>query len=312
MTQHAKYSPSSSYRWIPCPASVRFQSPSGEDHEAAGVGVELHRYSELRLLGQLEADPENPAEPYVRAVQALPGVLTVEGYLGDEILGGTPDALLVAPEALHVVDLKTGRCFVPSDTPQLGIYLLLARAKYGRRESYFATIVQPICGTDARTHTWTNADLDKLEADVALAQLQDTTFKAGPHCSYCPLVGNCVPSQHYIHEEDFADEDLVTMGKIFERNVEMAKDRLIAKLESGVDIPGFRVSNRKTARYWADDAEAYLKEHPELFQLTPVTPAAAEKIIGADLPGGLTKVTEYKVLVEQDQAKLFSKIDELP
>lgn len=179
-----------------------------------------------------------------------------------ESFGGTLDFCRVTEQYIHVYDLKTGRVDVNvNGNEQLASYLLLARQKFGPRERYYGTIVQPRLNYKATAEFHIDA---LLEVDRRIREcIGDDTRVAGIHCEHCPLLGECsvahdravelVPILRPQNETDLppdlaADRRLVEFSRPIEKLVERAKDRLKAHVEKGKPVRGWKVSHRKGPR----------------------------------------------------------------
>jgi hypothetical protein len=150
-TKHARFSPSGSSRWIPCPGSVPFceslNIPRRESfyadegtacHELAAHCLEHRILDASEFEGRvfykdIETNREmiNATDEYVAYVLALmecDSVLEVETRITmealDEGMGGTGDAVIWGRNHLHVCDLKYGRgvAVEVEDNSQLMLY----------------------------------------------------------------------------------------------------------------------------------------------------------------------------------------------
>lgn len=150
MNAHAKLSPSSAHRWVPCPGSVVMEEgrPDVETEEQA-EGTALHQLAAHGLrtgsesLGFIREDEKTAfwatdeqreaVRTYVDAVRqyAEGGELFVEhrvpiGHVtGEEGAEGTADAIVILPGELQVHDAKFGRVRVEVErNPQTMLYAL--------------------------------------------------------------------------------------------------------------------------------------------------------------------------------------------
>ena len=220
--------PSSSARWIACPASARLslQVPKEESGEAAQIGTAIHSLSET--CWQLDQDPmdfvgktiegivmtrENAefALAHIRMVAALEkelGTVKVEQYgtaFSNDLVrvAGTADVVAFNEDKsiLEIADLKTGRGWVAEDSPQMKIYALGVLKKYlsASFETVRLTIVQPTTGEN-RTHVMTADELHNWADNVLMpavrAAVKDTTdpTPSKEACQYCPAKMIC-PAQ---------------------------------------------------------------------------------------------------------------------
>lgn len=167
MSEHALLSPSSSERWLTCPASVRMASkvpPSPASqyaeegtlaHELAEIEASRHfghitprqrtlRFNKWRKRAEefgLDIDEaRRHVSEYVdhlqeHAEQHVRTLVMLEQRLASGIEGvwGTSDAVLVSPDHVTIVDLKYGQGYIVSavNNPQLTLYALGALDTYG-------------------------------------------------------------------------------------------------------------------------------------------------------------------------------------
>lgn len=219
---HAKLSPSSSDRWLECPATL-VRSPDVEDtgSDAAHEGTAAHALAEHCLVtgkqaveGIVSAEHARWDSPEFRAhVQTYldyvrsrigDGDLFVEQRL--QIFGrygvwGTADAVIVHPDGIiEVIDLKFGRGLLvdADDNTQLILYgigglgfdWLSAVPVHTVR----VHIVQP------RRSSFPSAEypvemlanwVKENEHKIARAFRGTDEAKAGAHCRWCPVKGVC-------------------------------------------------------------------------------------------------------------------------
>lgn len=164
--KHALLAPSSSSRWLRCPASVIWtaRAPQGESSPFAQEGTWAHALAERYLLAGLNGKPDDevmftdnevaeivkagldpddfvpPVMEYVTYVRSIPGMLLPEQELDlDSITGesgarGTSDAVIIDESGeLHICDLKYGRGerVEAEHNTQLAIYAGAALAAFG-------------------------------------------------------------------------------------------------------------------------------------------------------------------------------------
>lgn len=223
MTAHAKKRPpSAAERWVNCPgSSVVAQLYPNEESDASTKGDYAHDQLETAILfGMMEPVTEDEdlnenlamvmewigqqrakygPECRVYAEQQFDIVETGEF--------GTGDITFVSPRVLHIGDYKNGYVLVDHvKNKQMLTYLLGAIAKYGEREEYYITVIQPNASHiegPIRTYTVTQADIDEFRAQIAWSMANEHVFVAGKHCkkSYCPARGNCATFLQYAQTE---------------------------------------------------------------------------------------------------------------
>jgi hypothetical protein len=239
---HAALSPSSSDRWLSCPASVRMSVnvPSGPDSFYAREGTAAHALGELlarhwlldlskaKFTSGLKAwrkeyadvisDEEEMmeyADDYVdmlkERVTADEGQLLLEQRLPTGVANcwGTSDAVIVSPNIIEVIE----------NNSQLRLYAIGALEAFGDLlgdvENVRYTVFQPRL-KHIVTEEIPAAELRAWRDDVVipaaeLALTDDAPF--GPSekaCRWCPVSGNCGPQREFFTRQDF-DLDVGTL-----------------------------------------------------------------------------------------------------
>ena len=144
---HAKLSPSSAFRWLNCPGSIRLSAGIEDTSSpAAEEGTRAHELAEAMLGGKKgKADSDEMlayVQQYVDYVREIAGDSKIyieqrvdlteyvpNGY-------GTADVITITGDTLHVIDLKYGLSRVfPKDNPQLYLYALGAYTGLKKKDS---------------------------------------------------------------------------------------------------------------------------------------------------------------------------------
>lgn len=302
-------------RIIECPGSKG--ADSHQSNAAADLGTLIHAAG----AGASVVVPEGEegevfrkciAEWHDFLIEVMPDdprQLKQEEYMESKVIldfGGTADLLIVTDEFLHVADLKTGQGEVSvHDNKQIGSYLNLAREKYGPRERYYGTIIQPRLDYK-ETVEFAASDLAELRERIAEAAVSDD-LRPGSHCRYCPLLATCSKAQQMVADilrdgtpvppdpAPISDElkhwkQFVDYADVFESLVTTAKTKLLDAISDGVSIPGYKAATHGARRGWTSQDAALLAlsqmglQHNDIFEPRKVkSPAQIEKM-GVQIP----------------------------
>jgi hypothetical protein len=214
---HAPLPPSSAERWIACPGAYRAEreAPPAAPSEFADLGTHAHALFArgLRFGLTAEALMSEPAlrRPFALALAAARQILGSRAFMVElrlpalaalDAVWGTSDVVgfSFAGPVDTIIDLKFGEAIaVEADTPQLGIYGLLAARCFGvADDGVTAWVIQPRCDHAdglARKHHYSRADLDRFEAMVR--QAEEAAFapnaprRAGAWCRFCRAAPFC-------------------------------------------------------------------------------------------------------------------------
>jgi hypothetical protein len=164
MSRHAPLAPSAAERWIACPGShlAEAAAPPSAPSEFADFGTAAHVLFAKVLRFSLTArtmttDPliERPLDLALDAARQILGrdpflvELRLPALPGLGMIWGTSDVVGFTPAGPvdRIIDLKFGENIaVEADTPQLGVYALLAARCFGAAESGITVwILQPRC-----------------------------------------------------------------------------------------------------------------------------------------------------------------------
>ena len=201
MSYHAPLSASSLPRILLCPASFKMSlGMPNKPNPAAERGTRIHEMADL-LWDNEEPDTDDQeglqwAKDYLEYIKGIKGDAVLEISLDSTLrtvhplLGGTADALITNETELHIVDLKTGRGVVKTDSIQLKAYALGAWIRLDRPQiTVFAHIYQPHYAQQLPAQYSYN-DMVQFEAELkALAeQATDPFVQPTPSydsCRYC-------------------------------------------------------------------------------------------------------------------------------
>lgn len=225
---HAILSASSAYRWLACPPSA-LKNAAIEDQvsEYALQGTDAHSLCEYKLkhaLGEDVVDPTETLQYYDSEMEecsdayvdfVLEQKAEVEKVCTDPLVlveqklnfsrfvpdgFGTGDCLIIADNEIHIIDFKygTGVLVEAESNPQMMCYALGAVLLYDGIydiEAVKMTIFQP---RKSNVSSWTISKADLLDWAVNVlqpaAQLAfkgEGELKAGDHCIFCKVKGNC-------------------------------------------------------------------------------------------------------------------------
>lgn len=234
MTEHAKLSASSAYRWLACPPSVALSEEYPDKASTyAQEGTDAHtlcQYKVEKALGREADDPvenltyynaemENCAEGYadfvmdkVAAARKIckDAIVMVEQRLdfSKYVPGGfgTGDCVIVADGSLYIIDFKYGLGVIIEAVrnPQMMCYALGALQMFDELydiKEIHMSIYQPR-RQNVSTYTMTkNALLDwakkTLMPTAKLAFEGKGEFQAGDHCRFCKAKAVCRKRAEY-------------------------------------------------------------------------------------------------------------------
>lgn len=251
MAKHALLSPSSSSRWINCPASLKLEQtlPEKSSSVYAEEGTRAHTLAEQRLRHYLNSSYIITAEPddeemneavdsyvsYVKEIYNSALATTSDAQLAietrlyfDPLLPnsfGTADAIVVSDNRLHVIDLKYGKgvAVFAEDNTQLIIYAYGALNLYGSLYGFNEVevhIVQPRKGSFTSC-TYTVEEIMRemnYISQQAHKALQGTEeFQSGSWCRWCKLNPTCrKKSEQILTQQATLNEALLSNDEIAE------------------------------------------------------------------------------------------------
>lgn len=357
---HALLSASSSSRWLKCPPSaMAAELYPATDTEYTREGTKAHEVAEAIASGReldVTADSEittemiRCAQGYADYIQELitdpDAVVLLEQRLDFSpwVPGGfgTGDCVIIQGHRLDVIDYKYGAGVAVSavGNSQMGCYGLGALNDFG--DIYDIHEV----GKHIYQPRMNNVSVDVLSADAlrawgeeikptaALAAEGKGDFCSGEHCRFCPHAGACpklaadclkVVNAHGGKAEvptlaPWMVADVLRQEPVISGWLKAVKERALADLLKGEEIPGYKVVAGRGSREWKD-AEAVVAEllghgcSADDIYTTPelLSPAGLEKSIGkkrtAELVGKLVVSVPGKptIALESDKRKPYSQ-----
>lgn len=221
---HAKFSPSSSERWMACAGSIQLseKAPPGRESAYAREGTDAHFCLEALLKApakrlQTEAflRKKYGAQMVAHASSAYDKIMSLVPKGAELLVETKVDLSFIAPDmggtldvavvelfgTLTVVDYKYGAGIPvePEQNSQLVSYALAIAHKYGYNfERVVIGILQPRAEHDRGTYReWvTNVTelfrwRDRFTVAVQRAKKKDAPLKAGSWCRFCPAAPIC-------------------------------------------------------------------------------------------------------------------------
>jgi hypothetical protein len=231
----------------------------------------------------------------------------------DERAYGTADAVIVNPDEIYVIDFKYGAGYAVEvkDNPQLkfyalGVYFLLPEAAKSRIKTAKMGIIQPRAPHDdgpIRIAEISIRDLVEwgdtiLKPAMGATRQDNALLKTGDWCKWCPAISQCPEQKKLVVGGvivDFAEEFLPTKSHISNDDVskildneerirswlDSIRDTAKDRLNDGVAIKGYKLTNGRTSKVWANEAEALKALIEELgeaaYKKTLLSPAQAIK-----------------------------------
>lgn len=274
---HAILSASSANRWLNCPPSALINAQAErKESDAAKQGTAAHELAEWKIHNELIAggdekrpfpktvDPwhdeemERHTNAYLAFVSEALDNLKDQGaeLLLEQRLDfstwvpegfGTGDAVIIADNVIHVIDLKYGEGIVVDavENPQLALYGLGAIATFGDLydlDTVKLTIFQP---RRDNISTWetTVEDLlawgeETVKPAAELAIEGEGEYKPGSWCQWCHIRSTCRAR---------AEENLALAKAEFAQPTELTDDELAEIMQQ---IPKFKK--------WASDVEKFM------------------------------------------------------
>ena len=221
---------------------------------------------------------------------------------------GTGDCLIIQGSHLDVIDYKYGQGVEVSaaGNSQMRLYGLGALHDFGaiyEIETVALHIFQPR-KDNVLVETLTAAELlawgEDIKPRAVLAYEGEGEHEPGGHCRFCPHAGACpalsgaclslhlskggVANVPALSPEAVAE--ILAAEPMISAWLKAVKERALASLLAGDEIPGFKVVAGRSSRTWADELEmaevlykaGYTRE--QITKTEVLSPAAMEKAIG--------------------------------
>jgi hypothetical protein len=257
---------------------------------------------------------------------------------------GTGDVVIISDGVLHILDLKYGKGVSVSahDNPQIRLYALGAwwgyNYLYSIKEVHM-TIIQPRLDSVSTAVMSLDELLEWAENVVKPAAAQafagEGEFKAGDHCRWCKVKGNCrarAEENMKALAHEFKDPALLSTDEIgsilyvAEQLKAWAKDveeYAFEQAKVGVRIPQWKLVEGRSNRTITDkevaistlqaaelDTDKYLKPQ-ELFGISELEKRIGKKELSALLGGLVIKPQGKPVLVpETDKRPELNSVEE--
>lgn len=344
---HAVLSASSSARWLACPPSAQLCAALPDtvtDYAREGTCAhELAEYKVQKLLGNPAANPtenldfydtemEDCTDSYAQYIAEQLSTLQEPMVLVEQRLDfsryvpdgfGTGDCVIVAENALTVIDFKYGKGVAVSadHNSQMMLYALGALELFDAlydivevRMVIFQPRIQNLSECTLSLSELLHWAETELKPKAALAAKGDGDFCAGEHCRFCKGKATCRKRAEYnlqLAKYDFAMPDKLTDTEIetilatadqLTAWVADVKEYALRQALSGKQWHGYKVVAGKSNRKYTNPAavaeavQAYGKnpyKEPELLGVT-----AMEQLLGRTqfeaLLGSLTEKPQGK------------------
>ena len=304
--KHAILAASASKRWISCPPSARLCAELPDKASSYALqGTDAHELAAFKVLHALGENVKDPTENltffdqemdnYTDAYRdfVMEQFMEAKKHCNDPVIlveqqldfskwvpegFGTGDAVIVADDILHVIDLKYGMGVIVDsyENPQLMCYGLGALSLFDGIydiQSVRLSIFQPR-RDNISTYEISKEDLLRW-AEETLSPAADLAFKgegefhAGDHCQFCKLKATCRKRAEYNLEMARYDFEMPTQLSETEISLILPRiDELIAwgndvreyalkQAMTGKAFPGYKlVAGRSVTRYTDENAVA--------------------------------------------------------
>ena len=304
--KHAILAASASKRWMACPPSARLCAELPDKSSSYALqGTDAHELAAYKVLHAIGEDVNDPTENLTFFDQEMDSYtdayrdFVMEKYMDakkhckDPVLlveqkldfsewvpegYGTGDAVIVADDILHVIDLKFGMGVIVNaeENPQLMCYGLGALSLFDGIydiQSVRLSIFQPR-RDNISTYEISKEDLlrwakDTLSPAAELAFNGGGEFHAGDHCQFCKLKATCRKRAEYNLE--MARYDFEMPSQLSETEISLILPRIdeltawandvreyaLKQAMAGTEFPGYKlVAGRSVTRYTDENAVA--------------------------------------------------------
>ena len=316
MAYHSPLSASSLPRIALCPASYRMSiGIPNKSNPAAERGTRIHEMAENLWNGkEVITDDEEGlqwAKDYIEYVKSFDCGAFLEVNLTEPLktvhplLGGTGDAIIYNDKELHIVDLKTGRGVVKTNSIQLKTYALGAWIKYNRPTvDIYCYIFQPHYAQQLPAQ-YSYDDMVAFEIELkALAERAEDPFQdptpGYEQCKYCPARITCpsikdkaieVAKEEFKPSEHLADlPELLDTAEMLEGWIDAVREAAKDIMNTGGFVAGWSMAKGRKMQKIKDAqvvAELF-NNNPAIFELKSLT---ALKKSGFDVPADLIDET---------------------
>ena len=358
---HALLSASSSARWLKCPPSAAAAALyENADTEFTREGTLAHEVAEqiargkpVDPYGDITSEMIECARAYADYIQELiqddSAVVLLEQRVDFSpwVPGGfgTCDCQILQRRRLDVIDYKYGQGVPVSavDNSQMRLYALGALHDFG--DIYdIDEIVMHIFQPRLNNVSSERLSVEELRAwgeeirpVAAQAAAGRGDMAAGEHCRFCPHAGSCptlaASCMKLVNMHDgkaavpslvpWMVADILKAEPMISGWLKAVKDRALAALLDGEEIPGYKVVEGRGSREWFSEVPVDSTLHaagyrPEEYMTAPqlLSPAQMEKALGkkkvAELRGSVivSKPGNPTVAPESDKRKPFDRLAE--
>ena len=308
MSKHAPISASRLDRIVLCPGSYLLeQGLPNTTNDAAQRGTDIHAIAQAIWDGnQIECDDPDMIQvatdyvDYLKRASISATMIQLEWNLTPMLsklhpdLGGTADAVFVINQALHVVDLKTGRVKVsPEGNRQLMMYALGALMNCIKADirvtHIYLHIFQPFNNTQPVYVSL--EEIEKFEEElIIIAKMANEPtapkIAGSKQCRYCKAKAICPTikeSAIKAAQIDFRAEqvnmaELLNQAELCKSWAESVQILAKVKLEAGASIEGWTLQAGRKMQKWDHriDLATEFRNEPNAWELK--SPAAMIKL----------------------------------